>query len=195
MSPRCCPHGIEIFGACAHIYNVAVHARIASRADGAQPFVIERERGAAQKATKEVHCVFAIDNIEKAGPGFDQAVFEARGAIFFADDGVFKCGSLGEYALTFHVSDNFFSRFHDVFAVVEVANDEIPVFFHSLSQCVRVCEDVVGFPRREDMFSKYEFFPAHFDFGAVGYLKSRHDVLLVVLVYSISFHTSVSRSP
>ena len=30
-----CPHGIEIVGACAHIYNVAVHPRIAPRADGA----------------------------------------------------------------------------------------------------------------------------------------------------------------
>ena len=78
-----CPHGIETFGARAHIYNVAVHPRIASRSDGAQPFVIERARGAAQKVPKKVHCVFAIDNIEKAGPCFDQAVFEARGSDFF----------------------------------------------------------------------------------------------------------------
>ena len=115
--------------------------------------MIEREGRAAQKATEEVHRVFAIDDIEEAGPGFDQAVFEARGAIFFADDGVFQCRSFCEHALAFHVIDNFFSRFQDVFAVVEVANDEISVFFHSLSQCFRVCEDVVGFPRREDYFS------------------------------------------
>ena len=152
------------------------------RADGAQPFVIEREGGAAQKATEEVHCVFAIDDIEKTGPCFDQAVFEARGAFSIADDGVFQCRSFSEHALTFHVIDNFFSRFHDVFAVVEVANDEIPVFFHSLSQCFRVCEDVVGFPRRGDGFSKYEFFSTHSDFCAVGCLKSRHDVLLMSLV-------------
>ena len=188
-----CPHGIEIVGARAHIHNVAVHSRIAPCSDGAQPFVIEREGGSAQKAAEEVHCVFAIDNIEKAGPGFDQVVFEAHGAFSIADDGVFKCGSLGEQTLTFHVIDNFFSGFHDVFAVVKVANDEIPVFFHSLSQCFRVCEDVVGFPRREDGFSKYEFFSAHSDFCAVGCLKSRHDVLLVVLVYIVSFHTSVSQ--
>ena len=177
-----CPHGIEIVGARAHIYNVAVHSRIAPRSDGTQPFVIEREGGSTQKATEEVHCVFAIDDIEKAGPCFDQAVFEAHGAFSIADDGIFKCRSRGEQVLTVHVIDNFFSRFHDVFAVVEVANDEISVFFHSPFQCFRVCEDVVGFSRREDGFSKYEFFSAHSDFGAVGCLKCRHDVLLMALV-------------
>ena len=120
--------------------------------------------------------------LRKPGHVFDQAVFEARGAIFFADDGIFKCGSGSEQVLTFHVIDNFFSRFHDVFAVVEVANDEISVFFYSLSQCFRVCEDVIGFPRREDIFPKYEFFPAHPDFCAVGYLKGRHNALLIALV-------------
>ncbi len=57
------PGRIELFGAAAHIDNVAVRLRggVGAGHFGAQPSIVKMGRFAAQKVTKEVHHIFAIN--------------------------------------------------------------------------------------------------------------------------------------